>query len=210
MPRSVPGSLPRPAGKALRESFMSLDRRLHAFRDDLADKALEGRVKAARLSKASPHGLVFRSRPCALGRMRRAASTPNCSSARTSPSLSVPAAGLGSRRSPMVTGHYLPESTVSGANQPTHHVIVPAAEPSSIPGRTCGFLALRRCRWAAGLRWSARPRPAALRYLLLADGRAVSRSTALRSGTMPVTTMWRSRPVLWRPLSLGRTLRLRH
>ena len=181
---------------------MSLDRRLHAFRDDLADKALEGSVKAARFVEGQPARLGV---PVAALRPR-----PDAASGIDTELLFGEAVTVFDRdggwawvqaKSDGYVG-YLPESALaSDANQPTHHVIVPRT--FVYPRPDLRFPVSAALSMGSRITVVGEAETRGTRYLLLADGRAVVAQHCLALGDyasddyVAIAARFLETPYLW-------------
>ncbi|MBV2185923.1 MAG: C40 family peptidase [Rhizobium sp.] len=181
---------------------MVLDRRLHAYRDDLADVALQGQVNAARFVAAAPARITVP--VCAL-RPKPDAATGIDTELLFGEDVSVfDRAGGWAWVQAKADGYvgYLPESTLAAAvDQPTHHVIVPRT--FVYPGPDLRFPVASALSMGSRITVTGEAETRGTRYHLLADGRAVVAGHCLPLGTfatddyVAIAARFLETPYLW-------------
>lgn len=181
---------------------MTLDRRLHAYRDDLADKALEGKVEAARFVNGEPARLCV---PVAALRPRPDARTGIDTELLFGEDVTVFDRAEGwawvKAASDGYVG-YLPEAALSAtADRPTHHVIVPRT--FLYPGPDLRFPVSAALSMGSRITVVGEAETRGTRYLLLADGRAVVAQHCLALGAyssddyVTIAARFLETPYLW-------------
>lgn len=181
---------------------MVLDRRLHAYREDLADVTLQGQVNAARFVAGAPARIAV-----------------PVSGLRPKPDLTI---GIDTEllygedvsvfdradgwawvqaRADGYVG-YLPESALTAAvDQPTHHVIVPRT--FVYPGADLRFPVASALSMGSRITVTGEAETRGTRYFLLADGRAVVAGHCLPLGTsatddyVAIAARFLETPYLW-------------
>ncbi|MBC7313861.1 MAG: C40 family peptidase [Rhizobium sp.] len=181
---------------------MALDRRLHAYRDDLADTALQGQVTAARFASGEPARVAV---PVSGLRPR-----PDVASGIDTELLFGEVVTVFDRAGgwawvqAKTDGYvgYLPESALSGAaEQPTHHVIVPRT--FVYPGPDLRFPVSAALSMGSRIAVVGEAETRGTRYFLLADGRAVVAGHCLPLGTyatddyVAIAARFLETPYLW-------------
>ena len=181
---------------------MVLDRRLHAYREDLADVTLQGQVNAARFVASAPARIAV-----------------PVSGLRPKPDLTI---GIDTEllygedvsvfdradgwawvqaRADGYVG-YLPESALTAAvDQPTHHVIVPRT--FVYPGADLRFPVASALSMGSRITVTGEAETRGTRYFLLADGRAVVAGHCRPLGTsatddyVAIAARFLETPYLW-------------
>lgn len=181
---------------------MGLDRRLHAYRDDLADTALEGQVTAARFASGEPARLAV---PVAGLRPRPDAASGIDTELLFGEDVSVFDRADGwawvQAKADGYVG-YLPESALAAAvDQPTHHVIVPRT--FVYPGPDLRFPVSTALSMGSRIAVVGEAETRGTRYFLLADGRAVVAGHCLPLGAfatddyVAIAVRFLETPYLW-------------
>ena len=181
---------------------MALDRRLHAYRDDLADTALRGQVTAARFASGEPARLAV---PVAGLRPRPDAASGIDTELLFGEDVTVFDRADGWAWAQAKTDGYvgyLPEGALSGAaEQPTHHVIVPRT--FVYPGPDLRFPVSTALSMGSRIAVVGEAETRGTRYFLLADGRAVVAGHCLPLGTyvtddyVAIAARFLETPYLW-------------
>ncbi|MHA7969370.1 C40 family peptidase [Rhizobium sp. CAU 1783] len=181
---------------------MALDRRLNAFRDDLADKALDGLVNAARFVEGDP----ARVGPPVVGLRAK----PDAAAGIDTELLLGEAVTVFDRADGWAwvkagsDGYvgYLPETALSvDAPAPTHHVIVPRT--FVYPGADLRFPVAATLSMGSRIAVTGEAETRGTRYFLLADGRAVVANHCLPLGTyatddfVAIASRFLETPYLW-------------
>lgn len=181
---------------------MALDRRLNAYRDDLADKALEGQVTATRFTHGEPGRIAV---PVTGLRPKPEATTGIDTELLLGEDVNVfdRAAGWAwvQAQSDGYVG-YLPETTLAiGTPLPSHHVIVPRT--FLYPGPDLRFPVSAALSMGSRLTVVGEAETRGTRYLLLADGRAVVANHCLPLGAyaaddyVAIAVRFIETPYLW-------------
>lgn len=181
---------------------MALDRRLHAYRDDLADTALQGQVTAARFVSGEPARLAV---PVAGLRPRPdAASGIDTELLFGEDGTVFDRAGGWAWVQAKTDGYvgYLPESALAtDGDQPTHHVIVPRT--FVYPGPDLRFPLSAALSMGSRIAVVGEAETRGTRYFLLADGGAVVAGHCLPLGTyatddyVAIAARFLETPYLW-------------
>ena len=181
---------------------MALDRRLHAYREDLADAALQGQVTAARFASGEPARLAV-----AVAGLRP---RPDTASGIDTELLFGEDVTVFDRADgwawvqAKTDGYvgYLPEGVLAtGTDQPTHHVIVPRT--FVYPGADLRFPASAALSMGSRIAVVGEAETRGTRYFLLADGRAVVAGHCLPLGTyatddyVAIAARFLETPYLW-------------
>ncbi|MFC3163388.1 NlpC/P60 family protein [Ciceribacter thiooxidans] len=181
---------------------MALDRRLNAYRDDLADKSLEGQVTARRFVVGEPARIAspvaaLRPKPdlaCGIDTEVLLGEEVTVFD-RTDGWAWVKAASDG------YVG-YLPDSALAPpGNSPTHQVIVPRT--FLYPGADLRFPASATISMGSRITVVGETETRGTRYFLLSDGRAIVAGHCLAVGTYPsddyvaVAARFLETPYLW-------------
>lgn len=151
---------------------MALDRRLHAYRDDLADTALQGQVSAARFASGEPARITV---PVTGLRPKPDAASGIDTELLFGEDVTVFDRADGwawvQAKSDGYVG-YLPESALATTvDWPTHHVIVPRT--FVYPGADLRFPVSAALSMGSRIAVAGEAETRGTRYFLLADGRAV-------------------------------------
>lgn len=181
---------------------MALDRRLHAYRDDLADAALQGRVSATRFAAGEPARVAV---PVTGLRPKPDAAIGIDTELLFGEDVTVFDRADGwawvQAKSDGYVG-YLPESTLANAtDQPTHHVIVPRT--FLYPGADLRFPVSAALSMGSRIVVAGEAETRGTRYFLLADGRAVVAGHCLPLGTyatddfVAIAARFIETPYLW-------------
>ena len=181
---------------------MALDRRLHAYRDDLADIALQGQVNAARFAPGAPARLTV---PVAGLRPKPDAASGIDTELLFGEDVTVFDRADGwawvQAQSDGYVG-YLPESALADLDDPpTHHVIVPRT--FVYPGPDLRFPVSTALSMGSRIAVVGEAETRGTRYFLLADGRAVVANHCLPLGVHPsddyvaIAARFLETPYLW-------------
>ncbi|MBW8285134.1 MAG: C40 family peptidase [Rhizobium sp.] len=181
---------------------MALDRRLHAYRDDLADTALRGQVTAARFAAGTPARLAV---PVAGLRPRPGVANGIDTELLFGEDVTVFDRADGwawvQAKTDGYVG-YLPESALTGiVEKPTHHVIVPRT--FVYPGPDLRFPVSIALSMGSRIAVVGEAETRGTRYLLLSDGRAVVASHCLPLGAyatddyVAIAARFLETPYLW-------------
>ncbi|MCM2401430.1 NlpC/P60 family protein [Rhizobium sp. S153] len=179
-----------------------LDRRLNAYRVDLADAALKGQVEAARFVEGSPARLAV---PVAALRPRPDLSVGIDTEVLFGEEVTVfdRAGGFAwvKARQDGYVG-YLPETVLSDASPaPTHHVVVPRT--FVYPGPDLRFPVSSTLSMGSRITVVDEAETRGTRYHLLADGRAIVAGHCLPLGSWPsddyvaIAARFLETPYLW-------------
>lgn len=181
---------------------MALDRRLNAYREDLADKSLEGQVAARRFVVGEPARIGL---PVAALRPK-----PDLASGMDTEVLLGEEVTIFDRADGWAwvkaasDGYvgYLPDAALASPGAaPTHHVIVPRT--FLYPGADLRFPASAALSMGSRLAIVGEAETRGTRYLLLADGRAIVAGHCLPIGTyasddyVAVAVRFLETPYLW-------------
>lgn len=181
---------------------MALDRRLNAYREDLADKSLEGQVAACRFVVGEPARIGL---PVAALRPK-----PDLASGMDTEVLLGEEVTIFDRADGWAwvkaasDGYvgYLPDAALASPGAaPTHHVIVPRT--FLYPGADLRFPAPAALSMGSRLAIVGEAETRGTRYLLLADGRAIVAGHCLPIGTyasddyVAVAARFLETPYLW-------------
>ena len=181
---------------------MALDRRLHAYRDDLADTALQGQVSAARFAPGAPARLTV---PVAGLRPKPDAASGIDTELLFGEDVTVFDRADGwawvQAQSDGYVG-YLPESALADPDdRPTHHVIVPRT--FVYPGPDLRFPVSTALAMGSRISVAGEAETRGTRYFQLADGRAVVANHCLPLGVHPsddyvaIAARFLETPYLW-------------
>ena len=181
---------------------MALDRRRHAYRDDLADAALQDRVSATRFTAGEPARVAV---PVTGLRPKPDAAIGIDTDLLFGEDVIVFDRADGwawvQAKSDGYVG-YLPESTLAAtADQPTHHVIVPRT--FLYPGADLRFPVSAALSMGSRIAVTGEAETRGTRYFLLADGRAVVANHCLPLGTyatadfVAIAARFIETPYLW-------------
>lgn len=180
----------------------TLDRRLNAYRADLADAALEGQVDAARFVEGAPARLAV---PVAALRPRPDLSVGIDTELLFGEEVTVfDRAGGFAWVKAKADGYvgYLPETALSGAEAaPTHHIIVPRT--FVYPGPDLRFPVSSALSMGSRITVVGEAETRGTRYHLLSDGRAVVAGHCLPVGSWPdddyvaIAARFLETPYLW-------------
>lgn len=181
---------------------MLLDRRLHAFRPDLADIALEGKVEAAAFVAGRPARLVW---PVAPLRARPDRDAGIDTELLLGEDLLVFESMDGwSWVKSLADGYvgYLPEHAAEPNEAPlTHHIVVPRS--FVYPGQDLRFPVRMALSMGSRIRVTGEAETRGTRYLLLEDGGAVIANHCLPLGSFPdddyvaIAARFLETPYLW-------------
>lgn len=181
---------------------MALDRRLHAFRDDLADVALEGQVNAARFASGAPARVAV---PVTGLRPKPDAAIGIDTELLFGEDVTVfDRAGGWAWVQAKSDGYvgYLPESVLAAeGDRPTHHVTVPRT--FVYPGADLRFPVNAALSMGSRIAVAGEAETRGTRYFLLADGRAVVANHCLPLGNyatddyVAVAARFLETPYLW-------------
>lgn len=181
---------------------MALDRRLHAFRDDLADVALEGQVNAARFASGAPARIAA---PVTGLRPKPDAAIGIDTELLFGEDVTVfDRAGGWAWVQAKSDGYvgYLPESVLAAeGDRPTHHVTVPRT--FVYPGADLRFPVNAALSMGSRIAVAGEAETRGTRYFLLADGRAVVANHCLPLGAyatddyVAVAARFLETPYLW-------------
>ena len=181
---------------------MALDRRLHAYRDDLADTALQGQVSAARFAPGAPARLTV---PVAGLRPKPDAASGIDTELLFGEDVTVFDRADGwawvQAQSDGYVG-YLPESALADLDdRPTHHVIVPRT--FVYPGPDLRFPVSAALSMGSRITVAGQAETRGTRYFQMADGRAVVANHCLPLGVYPsddyvaIAARFLETPYLW-------------